>query len=308
MGGALKKNRINTTVDIGGLTLKNPVMTASGTFGYGLEFEEYLDLNRLGAIIVKGLAIKPVKGNKPQRLVETTAGLLNAIGLQNIGVEAFLADKMPLLSKYNTPVIANIYGTDVSEYVSAASRLNDSEVAGVEINISCPNVKKGGLQFAADKPAIAALIQGVKKVFGRHVMVKLSPNTGNIEEIAVLCESEGADSVSLINTLVGMAIDTKKRKPVLSNIYGGLSGPAIKPVALAMVHKVSKNIRIPVIGIGGIMNAQDAIEFIMAGAKAVQVGTASFRDPAAAQAVAEGIDKYLAENSVQNISGITGCI
>lgn len=304
----MKKKQINTTVDIGGLILKNPVMTASGTFGYGLEFEEYLDINTLGAIIVKGLAIKPVRGNKPPRLVETTAGLLNAIGLQNIGVEAFLADKMPLLAKYNTPVIANIYGTGIEEYISVAERLNDSAVAGVEINISCPNVKKGGLQFAADKPAIAALIQGVKKVFGRHVMVKLSPNTGNIEEIAMLCEAEGADAVSLINTLVGMAIDIKKRKPVLSNIYGGLSGPAIKPVALAMVHKVSKKIKIPVIGMGGIMNAKDAVEFIMAGAKAVQVGTASFRDPAAAQAVVEGMEDYLKGNKIKNISDITGCI
>lgn len=304
----MKGKRIDTKVDLGGLALRNPVMTASGTFGYGLEFRDYLDLSSLGAIIVKGLSLKPVKGNRPQRLVETAAGLLNAIGLQNIGVEAFIYDKMPLLEKYKTPVIANIYGIDVAEYVSVAERLDDSAVAGVEINISCPNVKKGGLQFAADKPAIAGIIRGVKGVFGRHVMVKLSPNTGNIEEIAAACEGEGADSVSLINTLIGMSIDIKKRKPVLSNIYGGLSGPAIKPVALAMVHKVSKKVKIPVIGIGGIMSAQDAIEFIMAGATAVQVGTASFRNPAAAQAVAEGIKKYMEENSLQNISDMTGCI
>ncbi|HNZ30141.1 MAG TPA: dihydroorotate dehydrogenase, partial [Candidatus Goldiibacteriota bacterium] len=261
--------RVNTTVNIGGLVLKNPVMTASGTFGYGLEFEEYVNLNKLGAIVVKGIALNPVKGNKPQRLVETPAGIMNAIGLQNVGVEAFISEKLPLLKKYSTPVIANIYGTDVDGYIKVAQRLNDSATAAVEINISCPNVKKGGLQFASDKDAIATMMNGIKKVFTRPVIVKLSPNTGNIEEMAQVCEDNGADAVSLINTLVGLSINLKTRRPNIANVFGGLSGPAIKPVALAMVHKVSKKIKIPIIGIGGIMNTTDALEFIVAGASAV---------------------------------------
>jgi len=294
----------DTKVTIGGIEMKNPVMTASGTFGYGLEFEPYLNLNKLGAIVVKGLAIKPVKGNKPQRLIETPSGIINAIGLQNIGVEAFLKDKMPLLKKYKTPVIANIYGTGIEEYIAVAERLNDSEVAGIEINISCPNVKKGGLQFAGDKDAIATMLKGIKKVYKKTIIVKLSPNVGPLEAIAKLCQDEGAHAVSLINTLVGLAINLDKRKPVISNIFGGLSGPAIKPVALAFVHKVSKVLDIPVIGIGGIMNERDALEFIVAGASAVQVGTANFVEPSAAQDIADGITGYMKKNKIGSMKEI----
>ena len=304
----MAKQNISTAVDIGGLKLKNPVMTASGTFGYGLEFAEYTDLNSLGAIVTKGLAIKPVKGNAPQRLVETTAGILNAIGLQNIGVEAFIRDKLPELKKYNTPVIANIYGTAVDEYIAVAERLSGTAVAAVEVNISCPNVKKGGLAFAADRTAIKGILTGVKKVFSKPVIMKLSPNVGPLVDLARYCEDNGAAALSLINTLVGMAIDLEKRRPRLANIYGGLSGPAIKPVALAFVHKVSKAVKIPVIGIGGIMNARDALEFIVAGASAVQIGTANFRDPAAAQKAADGIAEYMEKNKIGGIGEIRGSL
>ncbi|HDQ25226.1 MAG TPA: dihydroorotate dehydrogenase [bacterium] len=296
--------KTDTSVSIGKLNLKNPVMTASGTFGYGLEFKDFLDLEALGAIVVKGIALEPVLGNRPQRIVETASGMLNAIGLQNIGVEKFLSDKMPLLARYKTPVIANIYGTDVKDYVAVAERLADSAVAGIEVNISCPNVKKGGLQFAADRKAIIKMLGGIKKVYKKTVIMKLSPNTGNIEDIALLCEDYGADAVSLINTLVGMAVDLDKKTPVLSNIYGGLSGPAIKPVALAMVHKTAKRVKIPVIGIGGIMNYRDALEFIIAGASAVQIGTANFRDPAAPVKVAAGIKEYLEANKIKSVKNL----
>ncbi len=296
--------KLNTTVKIGSLELKNPVMTASGTFGYGLEFEEYLDLNSLGDIVVKGLSLKPQKGNKPQRLVEVTGGIINAIGLQNIGVEVFINEKLPKLKKFKTPVIANIYGTCAEEYIAVAAALANTAVAAVEVNISCPNVKKGGIQFASDKVVINEIITGIKKVFDRPVIIKLSPNTGNIEDIARACEEYGADAVSAINTLIGMAIDIEKREPVLSNIYGGLSGPAIKPVALAMVHKVSKAVNIPVIGIGGIMNEKDALEFLIAGATAIQVGSANFVDPAAAGNVVKGINKYMKANKIYEVKKI----
>jgi len=302
------KKKISTAVSIGSIKLKNPVMTASGTFGYGLEFAEYMDLDKIGAIVTKGLAIKPVKGNPPQRLVETPAGILNAIGLQNIGVEAFIKDKLPGLKKYDTPVIANIYGTSVEEYIAVAERLSATEAAGLEVNISCPNVKKGGLAFASDRVAIKAILNGIKKVYSKTVIMKLSPNVGPLEDIARFCADNGADAVSLINTLVGMAVDLEKRKPKLANIYGGLSGPAIKPVALAFVHKVSKAVNVPVIGIGGIINAVDALEFIAAGASAVQIGTANFRDPAASFKAAGGIKEYMSKNGITDIKEIKGSL
>ncbi|MFP4465429.1 MAG: dihydroorotate dehydrogenase [Candidatus Goldiibacteriota bacterium] len=295
-------------VKIGKLRLKNPVMTASGTFGYGLEFENFFDLNRLGAIVVKGMSVKPVKGNRPQRLVETPAGIINAIGLQNIGVEKFISEKLPLLKKYDTPVIANIYGTNVSEYTDAARRLNHTETAGIEINISCPNVKKGGLQFAADKTAVKKMLKDIKKVYDKTVIVKLSPNTGNIEEMAAVCSDHGADAVSLINTLVGMSVDVEKRKPHIANVFGGLSGPAVKPVALAMVHKVSKKVKIPVIGIGGIMCAEDALEFIIAGASAVQIGTANFVDPCSCEKTISGIEEYMLKKGIKSMNRIRGSL
>ncbi len=298
------KKSIDTKVKIGGLTLKNPVMTASGTFGYGLEFEEYIDLNKPGAIIVKGLAIRPVKGNKPQRLAETPCGIINSIGLQNIGVEKFISEKLPYLEKYKTPVIANIYGVNINDYVKTGEKLSDTPVAGVEINISCPNVKKGGMQFASDKKAVASMVRRIKRVFSGAVIVKLSPNTGNIAEMAKTCEDSGADAVSLINTLTAMAVDLDKRKPVLDNVYGGLSGPAIKPIALAMVHKVSGAVKIPVIGVGGIMSHRDALEFLVAGASAVQAGTVNFRDPAAVVKIIKGIEEYMKKNKIRKIKTV----
>jgi dihydroorotate dehydrogenase (NAD+) catalytic subunit len=300
--------KISTAVSIGSIKLRNPVMTASGTFGYGLEFSGYMNLNNIGAIVTKGLAIKPVKGNPPQRLVETTAGIINAIGLQNIGVEAFIKEKLPRLKAYKTPVIANIYGTSADEYIAVAERLASTSVAGVEVNISCPNVKKGGLAFASDRKAIKEILCGIKKVYSRPVIMKLSPNVGPLEDIARFCEDNGADALSLINTVVGMSIDLEKRKPRLANVYGGLSGPAIKPVALAYVHKVSKAVSIPVIGIGGIMNARDALEFIVAGASAVQIGMASFRDPAASEKAAKGITDYLAAHKIRDIREMIGSL
>jgi dihydroorotate dehydrogenase (NAD+) catalytic subunit len=301
-------SKVSTKVTIAGLELKNPVMTASGTFGYGLEFAEYMDLNKLGAIVTKGLALKPVKGNRPQRLVETPAGIINAIGLQNIGVDAFIKEKLPLLKKYRTPVIANIYGTSAEEYIGVAEKLEGTGVAAVEVNISCPNVKKGGLQFAADRDAIKEILAGIKRVFSKPVIMKLSPNIGPLEGIAKFCEDNGAGALSLINTLIGMSINIEKRKPCLDNIYGGLSGPAIKPVALAFVHKVAKAVKIPVIGIGGIMNWKDAVEFIMAGATAIQVGTANFREPDASEKIARGIEVYMKENRIKDIKEIIGCL
>jgi dihydroorotate dehydrogenase (NAD+) catalytic subunit len=301
-------SKVNTKVYIGSLELKNPVMTASGTFGYGLEFGEYMDLNKIGAIVTKGLALKPVKGNKPQRLVETPAGIINAIGLQNVGVEVFIKEKMPLLKKYKTHVIANIYGTSIDEYTCVAEKLEKTGVAAVEVNISCPNVKKGGLQFAADRDAIKAIITGVKSVFSGPVIMKLSPNVGPLENIARLCEESGASALSLINTLVGMSVDIEKRRPHIANIYGGLSGPAIKPVALAFVHKISKVVSIPIIGIGGIMTWKDAVEFLMAGASAVQVGTANFRSPDASEKIADGIAEYMRTNGIKDVKEITGCL
>jgi dihydroorotate dehydrogenase (NAD+) catalytic subunit len=304
----LAKSKVSTKVTIGSLQLKNPVMTASGTFGYGIEFEKYLDLNSLGAIIVKGLAIKPVKGNKPQRLIETPAGIINAIGLQNIGVEQFLEDKLPKLEKLRTPVIANIYGTSIEEYTQVAQRLADTSVAGIEINISCPNVKKGGIQFAGDKDTVIGILASIKKIYKKLIIVKLSPNTGNTVEMAKICEDNGADSVSVINTLIGMSVDIQKRRPHISNIYGGLSGPAIKPVALAFVHKVSRAVKIPVIGVGGIMTGTDAVEFLMAGATAVQVGTATFRDPRAAMLITKGVEEFMVKNNVKDVKEITNCL
>ncbi len=300
--------KVSTKVSIAGLELRNPVMTASGTFGYGLEFAEYMDLKKIGAIVTKGLALKPVKGNRPQRIVETEAGMLNAIGLQNIGVEAFLKEKMPGLKKTGTPVIANIYGTTAEEYVLVAERLEGSGVAGVEINISCPNVKKGGLQFASDRSSIKEIIDGVKKEFSGIVIVKLSPNVGPLEGLAGFCEQCGADALTVINTLLGMSIDIEKRKPRLANVYGGLSGPAIKPVSLAFVHKVSKAVKVPVIASGGIMTASDAVEFIMAGAAAVQVGTANFRDPAASEKTAMGIMDFMKGKGIRDLAEIRGCV
>jgi len=296
-------------VSVGGLALKNPVMTASGTFGYAREFESVIDLNRLGAIIVKGLALKPVKGNPPPRIVETACGMLNAIGLENVGIDAFETEKMPFLRTLQPPVIANIYGTTVEEYAALAERIETIDgIAALEVNISCPNVKAGGVVFGVDPLAAARVVAAVRKKTRKPVIVKLSPNVTDVTVIARSVEQAGADAVSLINTITGMAIDIETRRPRLANITGGLSGPAIKPVALRMVWQVARTARVPVIGIGGIMRAEDAIEFFIAGATAVQIGTANFIDPRTALDVIAGIEHYLRQHGIRDIADLVGTL
>lgn len=290
-------------VDIGGICLKNPVMTASGTFGYGLEFNGLVDLNRLGAIVVKGLSLKPAAGNITPRIVETASGMLNAIGLENIGIEAFIRDKLPALAAYDTPVIVNTYARTVEEYAELAARMDGVEqIAGMEINISCPNVKAGGVAFGVVPEMAAKVVSAVRKKTTKPVIVKLTPNVADIAAIARKVEDCGADAVSLINTITGMAIDIQTRRPKLGNITGGLSGPAIKPVALRMVWQVAGAVKIPVIGIGGIMCAEDVIEFIMVGATAVQIGTANFVNPCITMEIIEGLARYMKDNKIGGIS------
>lgn len=299
----------NLSVEIAGIQFQNPVLTASGTFGYGLEYTAFIDLNLLGGIVVKGLSIKPSPGNPPPRIIETASGMLNTIGLQNIGIEAFIAEKLPLLKKFNTQIIANFFGSTQDEYVRAAERLSSvSEIAGLEMNISCPNVEKGGLAFGTDPKITEELVQKVKKVTSLPLIVKLSPNVTDIVIMAKAAVNGGADALSVINTLLGMAIDIKSRRPLLANITGGLSGPAIKPVALRMVWQVAKAVDIPIIGIGGIMNAQDALEFIIAGASAVQIGTANFIDPAVSVKIIEGIKDYCEKNEIRDIKNLIGSL
>lgn len=301
--------RPDTSVEIAGIKLRNPVMTASGTFGYGQEFAEYMDLEKIGAIITKGLSLRPKAGNRTPRIVETQGGMLNAIGLQNVGIDAFIREKAPYLRTINTPVIANIYGNSLDEYRQVAHLLDTvPEVAGMEVNISCPNVKEGGIVFGTDPKAAFEVVRQVREATIKPIIVKLSPNVTDIVAMARACADAGADALSLINTLTGMAIDLQKRRPVLANVTGGLSGPAIKPVALRMVLQVSRAIELPIIGIGGIMTATDALEFMLAGATAVQVGTANFLDPAASQKVAEGIEQYLAENGIADVKELIGAL
>jgi len=296
-------------VDIGGLKLKNPVMTASGTFGYGGEFMPYLELDRLGAIIVKGLSLRPSKGNPPPRIAETPCGMLNAIGLENIGIDAFIRDKLPLLRKIPTPVLVNIYGTSVEEYARLAKRVETVDgIPGIEVNISCPNVKEGGVAFGVDPSAAYHVVKAVRERTSRLLVVKLSPNVTDIAEIALQVEAAGADAISLINTITGMAIDVETRRPKIANITGGLSGPAIKPVALRMVWQVANAVKIPVIGIGGISNATDALEFIIAGATAVQVGTANFINPGVAADIVDGMATFLAERHIESVTELIGTL
>ncbi|MCU0562923.1 MAG: dihydroorotate dehydrogenase [Desulfobacterales bacterium] len=294
-------------VTLAGLSLKNPVMTASGTFGYGREFGSLMDLNRLGAIVVKGLALTPVKGNPPPRIVETACGMLNAIGLENVGVDVFVADKLPFLRTVRAPVVANIYGTSVEEYAELAERLDSADgVAAVEVNISCPNVKAGGVAFGVDPAAAERVVRAVRERTRKPVIVKLSPNVTDITVIARSAEAGGADALSLINTITGMAIDVETRRPRLANLTGGLSGPAIKPVALRMVWQVAHAVRLPLVGIGGIMRGEDAVEFLLAGATAVQVGTANFVNPAATLDIIAGIEAYLARHGIGDVNEIVG--
>jgi len=290
-----------------GLLLANPVMTASGTFGYGEEMSGLCDIQRLGAIICKGTTLAPREGNKQPRIAETPDGMLNAIGLQNMGVDALIRDKAPLWSKWKVPVIINIAGESIEEYAELSRRLDKVPgVSGLEVNISCPNVAAGCMEFGSNPESAAAVTRAVKKATTLPVIVKLTPNAADIVGIAQAVAGEGADAVSLINTLKGMAIDIKKRKPILANTTGGLSGPAIKPVALYMVYLVAAAVDVPVIGGGGIMIAQDALEFIMAGASAVEVGTATFIKPTATTDIIDGLERYMRENGIQNLDGLIG--
>ncbi len=296
-------------VAIGSLTLKNPVMTASGTFGYGEEYAEFVDLNRLGAVVVKGLSLRPKEGNPPPRIVETAAGMLNSIGLQNIGIENFIRDKLPFLREFKTSVIANFFGDSIDEFVEAASRLSEAEgIHGLEMNISCPNKQAGWCIFGTDPRVTFEVVSAVRKNTGLPLIVKLSPNVTDIALIARTAEDAGADAVSLINTIAGMAIDVRTRRPKLGNIIGGLSGPAVKPIAVRMVYEVFKSVKIPVIGMGGIMIADDAIELIIAGASAVAVGTANFVRPCATVEILDGIMSYMEAEKIEKISSLTGAI
>jgi dihydroorotate dehydrogenase (NAD+) catalytic subunit len=309
--GQMKDNieRPNLAVDIAGLRLKNPVMTASGTFGYGQEYSEFIDLNQLGAIVVKGLSLLPKKGNLTPRIVETPAGLINSIGLQNIGIDAFLEEKLPFLKKYSTPIICNFFGDTIDEYVEVAERLSSTEsIDALEMNISCPNKQKGWIVFGTDPQSMEEVVKAVRRVTKLPLIVKLSPNVTDIALMAKIAENSGADGVSLINTVLAMAIDVKKRRPFLGNIVGGLSGPAIRPIAVRMVWEVSKAVRIPVIGMGGIMNYRDALEFLIAGAKAIAVGTANFINPKVTIEIIEGIKNFLLEEDIRDINEIIGSL
>ncbi|MDR2853696.1 MAG: dihydroorotate dehydrogenase [Prevotellaceae bacterium] len=299
----------NIKVNIGKLQLKNPVMTASGTFGYGTEFQDFMDIARIGAIIVKGTTIRAREGNPYPRMAETPSGMLNAVGLQNKGVEYFINHIYPTVKEIDTNIVVNVSGSTIDDYVACAERLNDLEhIPAIELNISCPNVKEGGMAFGTSCKSAAEVVRAVRMVYKNTLIVKLSPNVTNIAEIAQAVENEGADAVSLINTLLGMAINAEQRKPVLSTITGGLSGAAVKPIALRMVWQTAKAVKIPVIGLGGIMNAQDAIEFLLAGATAVQIGTANFIDPTVTVKVIEGIEDYLQRHHFQDVKEIIGLI
>jgi len=300
---------VNLGVSIGDLKLKNPVITASGTFGYGSEFDDFIEVSRLGGIILKGTTMEPREGNPYPRMAETPSGMLNAVGLQNKGIDFFEKNIYPVVSKYDTNVIVNINGSYVEEYIALAERIDKLEkIPAIELNISCPNVKMGGMAFGTNPVSAREVIKAVRAVYSKILIVKLSPNVTDIVDFARISEEEGADSISLINTLLGMAVDIKSMKPSLSTITGGLSGPAVKPVALRMVWQAAKAVKIPVIGIGGIMSADDAIEFILAGARAIQVGTASFIDPQISIRILEGIENYLTGRGFTDIREITGLL
>lgn len=296
-------------VQIAGIQMKNPVMVASGTFGFGIEYSDFVDLNELGAIVTKGTSLDPWPGNPPDRIAETPAGMLNAIGLQNDGVDSLINDKLPWLRHFDVPVIVNIVGRTVGEYAEVARRLDGVPgVSGLEINVSCPNVKEGGISFGTDCSMIAEVVEAVRKATQLPIIPKLSPNVTDIVSMAKACVSAGADAVSLINTLLGTAIDAETRTFRLGNVTGGLSGPAIKPVALRMVWEVAKAVNVPVIGIGGIMTAEDAVEFLLAGATAVQVGTANFVNPRASIEIVKGIDSYLTRHGFKSVREIIGAV
>jgi dihydroorotate dehydrogenase (NAD+) catalytic subunit len=298
---------VNLKVQLGNITLKNPVMTASGTFGYGEEYADFLDLSALGGMVVKGTTLHHREGNPYPRMAETPMGMLNAVGLQNKGVDKFISDIYPRIKGYQTNIFVNVSGSTIEEYVQTAEKINELQhIPGIELNISCPNVKEGGMAFGTSCPSAIAVTKAVREVYKKHLMVKLSPNVTNIVEIAKGVESVGADSVSLINTLLGMAINVKTRRPELSTITGGLSGPAVKPVAVRMVWQVAQALKIPIVGMGGIGCAEDAIEFMLAGATAIQIGTANFIDPQITLKVIEGIKQYLEKHQMTDVKELTG--
>jgi len=300
-------NQPDLRITIGNLVFKNPVLTASGTFGYAREFEPYVSLNQLGGVVVKGISLEPRRGNPPPRIVETAGGMLNAIGLENVGLDRFISEKMDYLRGIGTRVIVNILGDSLEEYQTLAQRLSDVEgISALEVNISCPNVKKGGVAFGTDPAMAEAVTRAVCAHSSLPVIVKLSPNVTDITQIARAVEAGGAQAISLINTLLGMAIDVRSRRPRLANIVGGLSGPAIKPIALRMVWQAAQAVKIPVIGIGGITTTEDALEFLLAGATAIEVGTANFVNPRASQEIVEGIGRYMTENRINGISEVIG--
>lgn len=296
-------------INIAGLSLKNPVMTASGTFGYGLEFADFINLEDIGGIIVKGTTLKPREGNPYPRMYETASGMLNCVGLQNKGVDYFCEHIYPQIKDINTNMIVNVSGSCPEDYAECAARINELEhIPAIELNISCPNVKQGGMAFGVTPEGASSVVRAVRKTYKKTLIVKLSPNVTSIVDIAKSVVDAGADSLSLINTLMGMAIDVEKRKPILSITTGGLSGPAVKPVALRMVWQVAKAVNVPIIGLGGIMNAKDAVEFLLAGASAIQVGTANFIDPAITVKIAKGINEYLDTHGYKSVNEIIGAL
>jgi dihydroorotate dehydrogenase (NAD+) catalytic subunit len=298
---------MDLSVTIGHLKLKNPVMTASGTFGYGEEYSEFVDLNKLGAIVVKGISLEPMDGNPSPRICETPCGMLNAIGLQNVGLKRFIKEKLPYLKKFDTPVIANILATTIQAYVRLSKALDDAGIDGIELNVSCPNVKKGGITFGTDKKTLSRLISKVRQSVKKAVLItKLSPNVSNIQDFAMVAEDSGSEAISMINTIPGIAIDIETRRPRLANITGGLSGPAIKPIAVRMVWESYNKVKIPIIGMGGITDAGDAMEFMLAGATAVAVGTANFINPHVAESIITGIEDYLKRKGIGDVKEIIG--
>lgn len=303
-------NTLDTRVHIGrGLYIKNPVMTASGTYGYGLEYEDFVELQRLGGIMVKGTTLHARQGNPYPRMAETPAGMLNAVGLQNKGVDYFCEHIYPSIKDYDTAMIVNVSGSQVEDYIATAERINALEhIPAIELNISCPNVKEGGMAFGVTCAGAASVVRAVRAVYDKTLIVKLSPNVTNITEIARAVEAEGADAVSMINTLLGMAIDAERRRPVLSTVTGGLSGPAVKPIALRMVWQTAQAIKLPIIGMGGIATASDAIEFLLAGASAIEVGTYNFVDPTATVKIVDGIEDYMRRHGFSSVQDLVGAL
>lgn len=300
---------VKTSIQLGGLELRNPVMTASGTYGYGLEYQDFVDLSRLGGIVVKGTTLKERQGNPYPRMAETPSGMLNAVGLQNKGVEYFAEQIYPNINDIDTNIIVNVSGSMIEDYVATAERINELDnIPGIELNISCPNVKEGGMAFGVTCAGASAVVRAVRQVYNKTLIVKLSPNVTDITEIARAVEAEGADALSMINTLLGMAIDAERRRPILSTITGGLSGPAVKPIALRMVWQTAQAVQVPIIGMGGISNTLDAIEFLLAGASAIQVGTYNFVDPSVTTQIVDGIEDYMKRHKMNDIKELIGAL